>query len=180
MTAGQRPGTGYRTSLVALAAACLAPLALAAQPSQPAQSAQRTAARTPARATSVAADAVPVAARALPRGHVLAAEDIAPAPQSPPGSGSRSPVRGLVGWTTRRMVAAGEPLRAPAVAPPDAVRAGQPVAVVYRDAGLELRLAGTAAASAPVGQRVAVRVEHGGRTRRLEGTVVAAGVVAIR
>ncbi len=42
------------------------------------------------------------------------------------------------------MIAAGEPLREPAVAAPDAIVAGQPVAVVWRDANVELRLAGTA------------------------------------
>jgi flagella basal body P-ring formation protein FlgA len=176
----RHPVPGAATMRVALAlAALVAPLALAAQPAQQtpqAASRQRTA--TSPRAAVVAT--VPVAAHALPRGHVLTAEDIALAPDAVPVDARRSTLTGPIGWVTRRMIAAGEALRAPAVAPPDAVRAGQPVAVVYRDGGLALRLAGTATSNAPVGQRVAVRVESNGRTRRLEGTVVAAGVVAIR
>jgi flagella basal body P-ring formation protein FlgA len=83
------------------------------------------------------------------------------------------------GWVARRAIAAGEPLRPPAVAPPDAVRHGQPVRVVYRESGLAITISGTAAADAPVGARVAVRVESGGRARRLEGTVVAPGLVQL-
>jgi flagella basal body P-ring formation protein FlgA len=133
----------------------------------------------------------PTAARALPRGVVLTAEDIA-AGESAPSSliAQRS---ALIGWTTRRVIAAGEPLRAPAVAPPSdaaaagsaatrlaggaaVVRAGQKVVVVYRDAGLELRLGGVAAQDGAVGARVGVRLDA---RRRLEGTVVAPGVVRL-
>jgi flagella basal body P-ring formation protein FlgA len=133
----------------------------------------------------------PTAARALPRGVVLTAEDIA-AGESAPSSliAQRS---ALIGWTTRRVIAAGEPLRAPAVAPPSdaaaagsaatrlaggaaVVRAGQKVVVVYRDAGLELRLGGVAAQDGAVGARVGVRLDA---RRRLEGTVVAPGVIRL-
>jgi flagella basal body P-ring formation protein FlgA len=112
------------------------------------------------------AQTTPVAARDLPRGHVLAAGDV----RAPRGAS-------VVGWTTRRVIAAGEPLRAPAVAAPAAVRAGDRVAVVWRDAGIELRLAGTATHDAPVGGRVAVRVDA---RRRLEGTVAGPALVRIR
>jgi flagella basal body P-ring formation protein FlgA len=50
------------------------------------------------------------------------------------------------------------------------------VAVVYRDAGVELRLGGVAAQDGAVGARVGVRLDA---RRRLEGTVVAPGVVRI-
>ena len=58
-----------------------------------------------------------------------------------------------------------------------AVAAGQRVAVLYRDAGVELRLAGVAAGAAPMGGRVQVRLDA---RRRVEGTVVAPGVVQLR
>jgi flagella basal body P-ring formation protein FlgA len=109
----------------------------------------------------------PVAARDLPRGHVLAADDISPATPS------------LVGWTTRRVITAGQALREPAVARPlaaSAITAGQQVAVVWRDQGIQLRMSGVAASAAPIGARVKVRLDA---RRRLEGTVVAPGVVQL-
>lgn len=127
------------------------------------------------------------AARAIPRGTVLTADDIEV--RGAASSSRLAPRSSLVGWTTRRVIAAGEPLRAPAVAPPagaavtapastsgSAVSAGQPVAVVYRDAGVELRLQGVAAQAGAVGARVGVRLDA---RRRLEGTVVAPGVVRV-
>jgi len=114
-----------------------------------------------------AAGAAPRAARPLARGQTLAAADI----DAAAGDATR-----LVGWTTRRMIAAGEVLRAPAVAPPAAVRAGDAVALVYAADGLTLRLNGTAAADAPLGGRVAVRVD--GR-RRFEGVVAGPGLVRL-
>jgi len=135
---------------------------------------------------------VPVAARAIARGEVLGADAIALAPdttravrEAPAGGWTAAPrptaAAGPVrpGWVARRQIAAGEPLRAPAVTPPDAVRHGQPVRVVYRESGLAITISGTAAADAPVGARVAVRVESAGRARRLEGTVIAPGLVQL-
>ena len=124
-------------------------------------------ARAAARATAASVVVTPTAARDLPRGHVLAADDVTPATPS------------LVGWTTRRVITAGQPLREPGIARPlaaSAVTAGQRVAVLYRDAGVELRLAGTAAGAAPMGGRVQVRMDA---RRRVEGTVVAPGVVQL-
>jgi flagella basal body P-ring formation protein FlgA len=136
----------------ALAAAAAAPAAPAA--------ASALAAQAPAAAA-------PRAARPLARGQTLAAADI---------DAAGGDARRLVGWTTRRVIAAGEPLRAPAVAPPAAVRAGDAVALVYQADGLSLRLAGTAATDAPLGGRVAVRVDT---RRRFEGVVTAPGVVRL-
>ena len=140
----------------ALVAALLAPAALVAQPG--------AAARAPRAATGY------VATRPLPRGTVLAADDMAPAAPNAAGSAP-------VGWTTKRMIAAGEPLRAPAVAPPDAIRSGQPVDVVYSDGAIRLRLKGTALNAAPVGARVAVRIDA---RRRLEGVAVGPSTVQLR
>ncbi|MGZ8377348.1 MAG: flagella basal body P-ring formation protein FlgA [Gemmatirosa sp.] len=126
-----------------------------------------------ARAAAVARPAAapeavaPTAARDLPRGHVLAATDISPATPS------------LVGWTTRRVVTAGQALREPAVARPlaaSAISAGQQVAVIWRDQGIALRMNGVAVSAAPIGARVKVRLDA---RRRLEGTVVAPGVVQL-
>ncbi len=146
--------------LAALAAALGAALAaVAAAPAAPAAA--------PALAAQAPAAAAPRAARPLARGQTLAAADI---------DAAGGDARRLVGWTTRRVIAAGEPLRAPAVAPPAAVRAGDAVALVYQADGLSLRLAGTAAADAPLGGRVAVRVDT---RRRFEGIVTAPGVVRL-
>jgi flagella basal body P-ring formation protein FlgA len=150
-----------------------------------------------AQSPRAAAPAGLVAARAIPRGAVLTADDIATDGNAPSTLAARRST--LIGWTTRRVIAAGEPLRAPAVVPPAggaatdrptldattpnapahgaaAVRAGQKVAVVYRDAGVALRLNGVAAQDGAVGARVGVRLDA---RRRLEGTVVAPGVVRI-
>lgn len=111
--------------------------------------------------------ATPTAARDLPRGHVLAAGDMSPATPA------------MVGWTTRRLITAGEPLREPAVVPPGAIAAvspGQRVAIVWRDAQVEVRLAGIAAGAASVGSTVGVRVDA---RRRFEGVVIAPGVVRV-
>lgn len=113
--------------------------------------------------------AVPRAARVLARGETLAATDIAAAPGD-------TLAAQLVGWTTRRLIGTGEPLRPPAITPPATVRAGDHVAVVWQQGGVALRLAGTAATDAPLGTRVAVRVDM---HRRFEGTVTAPGVVTL-
>ena len=80
------------------------------------------------------------------------------------------------GWVTRRVIAAGEVLRAPAVEPPSAVSANQQVAVEWTDQNIRLTMRGIATRNAPVGSRVSVRMESG---RRLETTVVGAGRVRI-
>lgn len=109
---------------------------------------------------------VPVAARDLPRGAVLGDGDVE-------GQGAGS----VEGWVTRRVIAAGEPLRAPAVAPPDLVRSGEVVQLVWRDGEIEIRLVGRAMGSAGRGERVQVRVDS---RRRFAGVVEERGVVRIR
>ena len=165
----------------ALAAWWLLVLSLAAREARAQAPALRAASRVaaaPARGDSVA-----VAARTLPRGHTLAADDVAwisgdsaaalghrvfPTPDTP---------RPAPGSVTRRVVAAGEPLREPAITAPQAITAGQRVAVVYRDGGVELRMQGTALGAAPRGGRVAVRLDD---RRRLTGTAAGDGVVTLR
>ena len=84
--------------------------------------------------------------------------------------------RVAAGWVTRRVIAAGEVLRAPAVEPPTAVSANQQVAVEWSDQNVRLTMRGIATRNAPVGSRVSVRMESG---RRVETTVVGAGRVRI-
>jgi len=84
--------------------------------------------------------------------------------------------RVAAGWVTRRVIAAGEILRAPAVEPPTAVSANQQVAVEWSDQNVRLTMRGIATRNAPVGSRVSVRMESG---RRVETTVVGAGRVRI-
>jgi flagellar basal body P-ring formation protein FlgA len=116
----------------------------------------------------------PTAARDLPRGHTLAAADIAVAAAAGPAAEGEAVVG--PGWVTRRTIREGEPLREPAVAPPLVVRAGETVEAIWRQGGMELRVRGTALGNAAAGQRVAVRLDT---RRRLEGTAAAPGQVVV-
>jgi flagella basal body P-ring formation protein FlgA len=80
------------------------------------------------------------------------------------------------GWVTRRVIAAGEVLRAPAVEPPTVVTANQPVSVEWIDQNIHLTLRGIATRNASIGTRVSVRMESG---RRIDGTVIGTGRVRI-
>jgi flagella basal body P-ring formation protein FlgA len=116
------------------------------------------------------------AAYDLPRGATVTAADIILADTIAWGPPPRERPASVEGWTTRRLVTAGEPLVAPAVAAPLWVRAGDDVRVVVVRGSLELTLTGRAAGSAAAGERVAVRADTG---RRLTGTVTAPGVVRV-
>ena len=117
---------------------------------------------------------VAVAARALARGAVLGDSDIVFRDTTGWATVDATPV--AAGWVTRRVIAAGEPLRSPAVEPPVLVAANEPVEVEFRDGYVRLSIAGTAARDGALGERVPVRTELG---RRIEGTVVARGRVRI-
>lgn len=117
---------------------------------------------------------VPVAAREIPRGAVVTSEDVAFAPAG--DHREDGVVARPVGWVTRRLVAAGEVLRAPALGRPDLVRSGSAVQLVWREDGVELRIRGKAMSSAAEGERVAVHVD--GR-RRFEGTVIGPSLVRL-
>lgn len=120
---------------------------------------------------------IAVAARRIPRGVSLRAEDMrggAPDDEVPP---ARDPRQAQPGWVTRRVVQAGEPLREPAVAPPPLVRAGAPVRFEVVEDGFHLAFDGHAVAAASFGDTVAVRL---GPKRRLIGVVAGpARVVAL-
>lgn len=128
----------------------------------------------PARAQEADAETrIAVAARDLPRGAVLQPSDIA-MEAAPAGARAGSRAQAQPGWVTRRVIAEGERLDEPAVAPPPMVRSGDEVQLIYRDGALELRLRGRAMNAAPAGGRVTVRVDAG---RRFEGIAIAAGIV---
>lgn len=114
-----------------------------------------------------------VAARAIERGAPIAEDDVAFTTVThwgPPAPPAATPI----GWTARRAITAGEPLVAPAVAPPDAVRAGDTISFTLDSRTVRLSTRATALGSAPLGGRVAVRLDNG---RRIEGTVTGPGTV---
>lgn len=113
---------------------------------------------------------VPVAARDLPRGATLTAEDVV---GGAVGGGEKGPA----GWVTRRVIAAGEALREPAIMRPNLVAAGEVVQLVWRHGSIELRLVGRAMGSAAQGERVQVRVDS---RRRFAGVVIDRGLVRIQ
>ena len=119
---------------------------------------------------------VPVATHQIARGATLTASDIE-LRDSTMRSGAPIDTTDVVpGWVTRRVITAGEILRAPAVEPPNLVTANQSVAVEWVDQNIHLTLRGTATRNAAIGTRVTVRMESG---RRVDGTVVGAGRVRI-
>lgn len=143
----------------------------AAQVAQPKQ----MAAQTPS-ASAAGKRRVPVATRQIARGATLTADDIElrDSTMRPVVQVDTSEV--APGWVTRRVISAGEILRAPAVEPPNLVTANQPVEVEWSDQNIKLTLRGVATRNAPIGSRVTVRMESG---RRVDGIVVAAGRVRI-
>lgn len=97
------------------------------------------------------AQGAPTAARDIPRGTELAADDIVAAP----GAASES----RVGWVARRLIRAGEALSVPSVAPPQVVRAGTDVTVRAESGGVVVTRPGTALTSGSLGERVRVRID---------------------
>lgn len=140
----------------------LAALAFVAPPALPAV------AQDPAVAT------VPVAARIIPRGRVLSADDITEVPAE--AADRPSARRPAVGWVARRLIAAGEPLREPSVTPPVQLLPGDTVEAVRTTNGLTLALRATALQGAAIGDRVAVRVDA---KRRFVGTLAGPRLVVL-
>lgn len=105
-----------------------------------------------------------VALRAMPRGTVLQAADVG-------GESAAS----VVGYETQRVIAAGEVLRAPAIAPAAAVRAGESVTVRVESNGITVTRLGTALSTGRVGQPVRVRLGQ----HSLSGIAAAPGVVRL-
>jgi flagella basal body P-ring formation protein FlgA len=126
----------------------------------------RAAAQAPDTASST-----PVAAREIARGTVLTDQDV-----TYPAGVERDSTGAPVGWVARRVIAAGEPLREPAVTPPDLVHVGDAVQAVFRDGPIEMRLIGRAMGAARAGEKVMIRIDM---HRRFEGVVVGPRLVNI-
>ena len=85
--------------------------------------------------------------------------------------------RAQPGWITRRAIAAGEVLRAPAVGAAPAVNAGSRVSAIYQDGPVRILLTGVATNTASLGAPVGVRIDA---TRRLDGIAIAPNTVRLR
>jgi flagella basal body P-ring formation protein FlgA len=134
---------------------------------------------TATQAQSTPTPRIPTAARALPRGTVLASSDIAWVDTLASNSTLRVLASGTAvapGWVTRRVVAQGEPLQAPAVVPPMLVRANDVVELVFRRDDVQLSLRGRVSRDAGAGETVTVRIDA---QRRFEGIVEAPGRVRL-
>jgi len=121
---------------------------------------------------------LPRAARAIARGEVLGDSDIvmdSVIDQVRGGAGA-VPARVTAGWIARRVIAAGELLRPPAVAPPPVIRAGDTVRVIYRTGPVTVVERGHALAHAAAGERAPVRLDNG---QRVEGEAVRPGEVRL-
>lgn len=123
-------------------------------------------------------DTVWVAARSIPSGSRLTDGDmrgeLLPVWGPPQGDPDARPREG---WETRRSVAAGEPLRWPAVAPPTWIVAGAAVEIAWNRGSVRIALSGLALNSAREGESVRVRVP--GRPDPLRGVAIAEGRVAL-
>jgi len=121
-----------------------------------------------------------VAARAIARGELLRDEDIALVDTTIVWRWSSiepDTTRPVAGWVTRRAIAAGEVLRAPAVMAPPVVTSGSTVTAIWQDGPVRVVLAGVATNTAAVGAPVGVRID---RNRRLDGIAVAPNTVRLR
>jgi flagella basal body P-ring formation protein FlgA len=114
--------------------------------------------------------AAPRAARDLERGRVLSSGDIATESTDPRALQ-------LVGWVTRRTIRMGQALRAPALAPPQLVRAGETVTVRLVAAGITVAREGTAMMAGAFGDRVRIRFDA---HRSLTGVVAGRSTVWIQ
>jgi flagellar basal body P-ring formation protein FlgA len=123
-----------------------------------------------ARGQQPATQRVAVAARTLPRGTVLTANDFTVRDTTLRGPLDTTQVG--EGWVTRRLIGAGEVLRMPSVERPRLINANHPLEVEWRDNNVTLTVRGIATRSAALGERIAVRTDSG---RRVEATVVAPG-----
>jgi flagella basal body P-ring formation protein FlgA len=119
---------------------------------------------------------VAVATRAIARGAVLTAGDFAVRDTVIRGAISTDTNTIAAGWVTRRSIAAGEILHAPAVEAPAVVLANSAVQVEFADHNVSLTVRGIAARSGALGERVPVRTELG---KRIDAVVVAPGRVRI-
>jgi flagella basal body P-ring formation protein FlgA len=123
---------------------------------------------------------VSVAARAIARGETLQAGDIATMDTTIVwrwNSIAPDTTRALPGWVSRRNIALGEVLRAPAVMPPPVITSGARVTAIWQDGPLRLVVTGIATNTAAIGAPVGVRIDP---TRRLDGIAAGPNTVRLR
>lgn len=123
---------------------------------------------------------VSVAARALVRGETLQVGDIVTMDTSIVwrwNSITPDTTRALPGWVTRRNIALGEVLRAPAVMPPPVITSGTRVTAIWQDGPLRVVVTGIATNTAAIGAPVGVRIDP---TRRLDGIAAGPNIVRLR
>ncbi len=132
-----------------------------------------------------------VAARDLPRAHVLERADIAISGAAHGRTAGReyaavaagqdhadsSGVFAAPGWITRRVIREGEPLRAPAVVPPPLVARGDTVRVRWRMSGVEISRPGIAMGEAALGESIQVRV---GALHRVQAVATGPSTVLVQ
>ncbi|MFZ5624804.1 MAG: flagellar basal body P-ring formation chaperone FlgA [Gemmatimonadota bacterium] len=122
-------------------------------------------------------DTARVAARDLPAGTILSPEDVAREVTVHWGAPAGDAPEPGPGWTVRRPVARGDALRVPAVVPPPAVRAGDPVRFTWTRGAVTVVLDGTALNDARLGEPVRGRVD--GRNERVAGTAIGQGLARL-
>lgn len=120
---------------------------------------------------------VPVATRALTAGHAVTEADVRQAERIHWGAPAGGPERSPVGAVTRRALAAGDVLRAPAIALPDLVTSGDRVTVTFQTGGVTVTAAATAVGRGALGETISVRLDTG--RRRVRAVVVGEGAVQI-
>ncbi|MFI5309624.1 MAG: flagellar basal body P-ring formation chaperone FlgA [Gemmatimonadales bacterium] len=113
---------------------------------------------------------VPRAAREIPRGTVLSVADV---------EGDSAVLAGastLAGWVTRRVVRQGEPLREPAVAPPQLLQTGTSVVIRATFSGVTVAREGIALSGGSLGQHIRIRLDA---QRIITGTVSGPATVRV-
>lgn len=81
----------------------------------------------------------------------------------------------IIGWTSKRSIAAGSIITAPMLKPPLAVSKGNALIIEARRNGVTIRASGTALENGIIGQQIKVRNDRSGNI--IKATVIEAGLV---
>ena len=128
-------------------------------------------------AAAPAATPVPVLARAVAKGELLAADDFTIEERSPAQARGGIPAREAMGKEAARNLPLGTVLRASDVIVPRLVRRGEPVMINVRSGGLTIATAGRALGSGANGDLV--RVVSLSTNRTLDGVVEGPSAVRV-
>jgi flagella basal body P-ring formation protein FlgA len=111
-------------------------------------------------------DRVPVAARDIARGTLLARDDVVVEEYADWGQPRERPaVAEIIGWRVNRRIRAGEVLQSPAIRPEDAVSSGSVIELVWEGRSVSVSVDGVAIGSGAVGDTIQVRVHDNRRVR---------------